>query len=105
MNIYTPEQSAAMEAAKKSAKYTRQRCTKYQLVTCLNAYFHELLNRLRQEYVDNPTLQFYWNTVNDLDRNNDDFKTAVAALGITDELLDAIFEKIEGVEPEAVHAD
>lgn len=82
--------------------YVRQRCTKYQLVTCLRTHYPALLTTFRTAYAANTDLQFYWNTVNDLDRNNEDFKVAQQALGITDEQVDEIFSKIEGEEPAAV---
>lgn len=82
--------------------YVRRRCTKYQLVNCLKIHYPELLAQLRTAYAGSPDLAFYWNTVNDLDRNNADFKAAADALGITDEQMDEIFAKIEGEEPPAL---
>ena len=73
----------------------RTQCTKYELVTCLQKYFPELLASLRQAYAQSSDLQFYWNSVLDLDRNNADFQSLVSGLGITSEQLDAIFSKIE----------
>jgi len=76
----------------------RTTCTKYELVRCLEAHYPALLVTLRAAYAVNTDLQFYWNTVVQLDRNNEDFKSAVSQLGITDEQLDEIFAKIEPVE-------
>ena len=70
-------------------------CTKYQLVTCLQKYFPELLEALRTAYQQSPDLQFYWNSVLDLDRNNADFQNLAAALGVSEEQLDEIFSKID----------
>ena len=72
----------------------RTTCTKYELVTCLRTYFPELLASLRTAYANSQDLQFWWNSVLDLDRENDDFQQTVAALGITEEQLDEIFAKI-----------
>ena len=72
----------------------RTTCTKYELVTCLRTYFPELLANLRDAYMQNTDLQFWWNSVLDLDRDNADFQQTVSALGITSEQLDAIFAKI-----------
>ena len=73
----------------------RTQCTKYELVTCLHTHFPELLESLRQAYAQSPDLQFYWNSVLDLDRNNADFLNLAQTLGVTPEQLDAIFAKIE----------
>lgn len=70
-------------------------CTKYELVNVLQAHFPELLAELRQAYAASPELQFYWNTVNDLDRANADFQRFAENLGITSEQLDAIFAALE----------
>ena len=78
-----------------SALPHRTTCTKYQLVTCLQTYFPELLASLRQAYAASSDLQFYWNSVLDLDRNNADFQNLAQTLGVTSEQLDAIFAKIE----------
>ena len=72
----------------------RTQCTKYELVTCLQTHFPELLASLRQAYAQSPDLQFYWNSVLDLDRNNADFRNLVQSLGVTAEQLDEIFAKI-----------
>ena len=72
----------------------RTQCTKYELVTCLQNHFPELLASLRQAYAQSSDLQFYWNSVLDLDRNNADFQGLAFNLGITTDQLDAIFAKI-----------
>lgn len=72
----------------------RTQCTKYELVTCLQTHFPELLSSLLQAYAQSAELQFYWNSVLDLDRNNADFQTMTQSLGVTAEQLDAIFAKI-----------
>ena len=72
----------------------RTQCTKYELVTCLQNHFPELLASLRAAYAQSAELQFYWNSVLDLDRNNADFQSLVSGLGVTSEQLDAIFAKI-----------
>ena len=72
----------------------RTTCTKYELVKCLQTCFPELLASLREAYAQSADLQFYWNSVLDLDRNNADFQSLVSGLGITTAQLDAIFAKI-----------
>lgn len=69
-------------------------CTKYELIACLTKHYPSLLATLKEAYAAAPALQFYWNTVIQLDRDNDDFKAAVAKLGVTEEQLDDIFSKI-----------
>ena len=72
----------------------RTTCTKYELVRAFRKYFPDLLVELQRAYSADDELQFYWNTVIDLDRENQDFKTAIDKLGIDGETLDAIFAKI-----------
>ena len=69
-------------------------CTKYELIACLNVHDPSLLATLKEAYAADTDLQFYWNTVIQLDRDNDDFKAAVSKLGVTEEQLDDIFSKI-----------
>lgn len=73
----------------------RTKCTKYELVTCLQKHFPELLETLKINYQVNPNLQFYWNSVIELDRANSDFQQLAERLDVTSEQLDAIFAKIE----------
>ena len=72
----------------------RSQCTKYELVRCLQTHFPDLLARLREAYASNQNLQFFWNSVLNLDRENVDFQSIVATLGITESELDEIFQKI-----------
>lgn len=71
-------------------------CTKYELVNVLQAHFPELLAELRQAYAASPELQFFWNTVNDLDRENADFQRLALGIGISEAQIDAIFAALEG---------
>ena len=73
----------------------KTQCTKYELVKCLQENFPELLQTLKDNYAVTPNLQFYWNSVLDLDRNNVDFVNLAQSLGVTSEQLDEIFAKIE----------
>jgi len=73
----------------------RTTCTKYELVSALSAHFPALLAELRQAYAASPELQFFWNTVNDLDRENADFQRFAQSLGITEAQIDAIFAALE----------
>ena len=95
MNKYgytvTEEEAEEWRKAHPAPPPPRTVCTKYELVSALQTHFPELLAELRQAYAASPDLQFYWNTVNDLDRNNADFQRFASALGITAEQLDAIF--------------
>ena len=72
----------------------RTTCTKYELVTALRERFPELLTALREAYKADAELQFWWNTVNDLDRANPDFAAAVKKLGIDAAAIDAIFAAV-----------
>ena len=73
----------------------RTTCTKYELVTVLRERFPELLAALRQAYAADADLQFWWNSVNELDRDNADFQAAAEKLGVTSEQLDEIFAAVE----------
>ena len=73
----------------------RTTCTKYELIRALREHFSDLLAELRQAYAADPDLQFFWNTVNDLDRENADFQAAAEKLGIDAATLDAIFAAIK----------
>lgn len=70
-------------------------CTKYELVNCLEQHFPELLALLREAYAASAELQFFWNTVNDLDRENADFQRFAQTLGISEAQIDAIFAALE----------
>ena len=72
----------------------RTQCPKYELVKCLQEHFPELLETLKINYQVNPDLQFYWNSVIELDRANSDFQQLAERLEVTSEQLDAIFAKI-----------
>ena len=73
----------------------RTTCTKYELVNALQAKFPELLAELRQAYAASAELQFYWASVNELDRNNADFQRFAHTLGISEAQIDAIFAALE----------
>lgn len=75
----------------------RTTCTKYELVRCLQTHFPWSIAKLRAAYDANTDLQFYWNSVVELDRNNVDFQAFADKLGITSE-LDEIFSKIGAAE-------
>ena len=93
---WTEEEVAAWKAEHPDPEPpARTTCTKYELVTCLRTYFPDLLTSLRAAYAESPDLQFWWNSVLDLDRENADFQQTVSALGITEAQLDEIFAKIE----------
>ncbi|MCQ2378892.1 MAG: hypothetical protein MJ016_06760 [Victivallaceae bacterium] len=66
-------------------------CSRYQLVKILETRHPELLARFRSEYERNENLRFFWNTVNELDRNNADFRAVQAQLGIDDATVAGIF--------------
>ena len=92
---WTREEYDAWHQAHPDPVTPRTTCTKYELVTCLQNHFPELLQMLKDNYAVTPNLQFYWNSVLDLDRNNVDFVNLAQSLGVTSEQLDEIFAKIE----------
>ena len=92
---WTREEYDAWHRAHPAPVIPRTQCTKYELVKCLQENFPELLDSLRTAYAQSADLQFYWNSVLDLDRNNVDFQHLAETLGVTSEQLDEIFAKIE----------
>lgn len=93
---WTPEEEAQWrEEHPEPPPPPRTVCTKYELVSALQAHFPELLAELREAYAASAELQFFWNTVNDLDRNNADFQRFAASLGISEAQIDAIFAALE----------
>ena len=92
---WTKEEYDAWHQAHPAPVIVRTQCTKYELVTCLQTHFPELLTRFREAYTQSTVLQFYWNSVLDLDRNNADFQNLANTLGVSSEQLDEIFSKIE----------
>ena len=88
----TEEEAQALhEAHPAPAAPVSATCTKYRLITVLRERFPELLAALRQAYAADADLQFWWNSVNELDRNNADFAAAAEKLGIDVATLDAVF--------------
>ena len=69
-------------------------CTKYQLVGVLKEYYPQVFEQLRQAYASNADVQFYWNTVNELDRTNADFIEAFEGLGFTAEFVEEVFGRL-----------
>lgn len=96
-DVMTPEE-AARDRARRIAE-GRERlprtCTKYELVNALKALDPALLERVRAAYATDTDLQFFWNTVQELSRDNEDFARLAASLGATEEQLDALFAKVK----------
>ena len=68
-------------------------CTKYQLVSVIKEQYPELYTKLYDAYCSNEQLKFYWNTVQELNMENEDFKNFVSTLEIPMELVEEIFRK------------
>lgn len=71
-----------------------RKCTKYEFVMALKRIDMPLYQTLYGAYQQNPELQFMWNTVNELDRDNEDFIGMTGSLQISEEKLDALFHAI-----------
>ena len=56
----------------------------------------DLYNRLVDTYMSNITIQLYWNTVNDIDIEDEDCIEIRRQLGISDELVKQLINIIEG---------
>ena len=72
-------------------------CTRYELVEAIRRIDPALLETLRTAYSQSADLQFFWNSVQELDRNNSDFARLAQTVGATDSQLDAIFIAIAKV--------
>ena len=70
------------------------KCTKYDLVKCLREHFPEYLDKLKDAYGKNSHVAFFWNTVNDLDRNNEEFIELAHAIGFDDTQIDEVFSLV-----------
>lgn len=70
------------------------KCTKYDLVKCLREHFPEYLEKLKDAYGKNSHVAFFWNTVNDLDRNNAEFIELAHAIGFDDTQIDEVFSLV-----------
>jgi hypothetical protein len=97
-NDVMTHEEAARDRARRIAE-GRERlprtCTKYELVNALKALDPALLERVRAAYASDADLQFFWNTVQELSRDNEDFARLAASLGATGEQLDALFAKVK----------
>lgn len=83
------------ERIAEAAAHLPTTCTKYEFVNALAALDPALLEAVRAAYAANTDLQFFWNTVQELDRNNADFQRFAASLRATEEQLDEIFRKVK----------
>lgn len=70
------------------------KCTKYDLVKCLREHFPEYLEKLKDAYDKDSHVAFFWNTVNDLDRNNAEFIELAHAIGFDDTQIDEVFSLV-----------
>lgn len=69
-------------------------CTKYEFVKALKEMNMEYFNRLLEAYNTIPELQFYWNTVKDLDRNNEDFLRLAGIVEATEDEINQVFRYV-----------
>lgn len=69
-------------------------CTKYEFVRAIRALDQSLYASLMRLYSSSVEIQFFWNTVNDLDRANADFQRLSDAAGLDDVKLYDIFHWI-----------
>lgn len=76
-------------------------CTKYQFITAIKQASDDLWQKLYQAYQTNLEFSFYWNSVNQLDRNDATFQSLASKLGATQDDIDVIFEISAGITREA----
>lgn len=68
-------------------------CTRYEFINALQEL--GLYDRLFAAWQDSPELQFYWGSVNNLDRADANFRRLAEQLGADDAQLDSIFRKVK----------
>ena len=71
-----------------------RKCTKYEFVNAIRSLDPSLYQTLFQAYMNSPEMQFLWNTVNELDRDNDDFRRMTNSVGLNDDILYDLFHII-----------
>lgn len=76
-------------------------CTKYQFIAAIKQASDDLWQKLYQAYQTNLEFSFYWNSVNQLDRNDATFQSLANKLGATQDDIDVIFEIAAGITREA----
>ena len=69
-------------------------CTKYEFVNALQKIDSQLYAALYNAYQENAQLQFMWNTVNELNRENSDFIRISQSLNVSNEVLYDVFHLI-----------
>ena len=69
-------------------------CTKYEFVNALKRLDPSYYDRLLLAYSDSAELQFFWNTVNELDRTNEDFRRFARYLEATEDQIYDIFRTV-----------
>lgn len=72
-------------------------CTKYQFIAAIKQVSDELWKKLYQAYQTDLEFSFYWNSVNQLDRNDTTFQYLASRLGAVQDDIDAVFEAAAGV--------
>lgn len=68
-------------------------CTRYEFINALQEL--GLYDQLFAAWQASPELQFYWGSVNNLDRADANFQRLAATLNASEEQLDSIFRKIK----------
>lgn len=82
-------------------QFTTNICSKYQFINAIKKYDQEtgadpsLYNTLIALYTNSPVFQFYWNSVLQLDRNNEDFQLLFQQAGLPISVLNRLFELVE----------
>lgn len=88
------ERRKYIEAMAELDAHPPRKCTKYEFVNAIRTLNPSLYATLFQAYMASPEMQFLWNTVNELDRDNVDFQRLTASVGLDDEILYDVFHVI-----------
>jgi len=69
-------------------------CTRYEFVKAIKEIGDDYYQRLFLAYSNSMEIQFYWNTVNELDRTNEDFIRLAKMLEVTDDEIYEVFRRV-----------
>lgn len=69
-------------------------CTKPEFVNAVKQISFDHYNKLLSAYSSLVEFQFYWNTVNELDRHDEDFIKLVSIFDDSSEEIDDIFRRV-----------
>lgn len=92
---FTEEVAISKGWAKHEEEKISSVCTKYQFINALKKAGDSLYKTFVDAYSTNNEFAMFWNTVIELDRENEDFKKFTSELGVAEKQIEEIFGLIE----------